>query len=196
MVPGSLSRSSLPMLPAKPPSQNIQVLVNSRRGHDSIIEPPIAIEPGPSCLDGKDRKEILRKAHDTVPSETGVFTPFGDDFIPFLPDLPSDSETPITARKKPTHVEQNINEKRRDDGHHEELMPPPPPPRTREWDKGKADVGDTYPRDRGKGKGRESQHSDKYEESRNKTIPGTSRKAPWLADVDWERCRNVATLYV
>ena len=66
--------------------------------------------------------------------------------------------------------------------------------REREWDKGKRKAAE---RDGGGGRKRkvDFDRDDGYNNKKERTN-AASRKAPWVADVDWERSTNVAELYV
>ena len=66
--------------------------------------------------------------------------------------------------------------------------------REREWDKGKRKAGE---RDSGGGRRRKADfdRNDGYNNKKER-IDAASRKAPWVADVDWEGSTNVAELYV
>jgi len=65
-------------------------------------------------------------------------------------------------------------------------------PREREWDKGK---GKMRERDGGSGRKRKAEFDqhDGYNSKKERTN-AASRKAPWVADVDWEGSTNVAEL--
>jgi non-canonical poly(A) RNA polymerase PAPD5/7 len=65
--------------------------------------------------------------------------------------------------------------------------------REREWDKGK---GKARERDGGGGKKRKADidQNDGYNNKKQRTN-AASRKAPWVADFDWEGSANVAELY-
>jgi non-canonical poly(A) RNA polymerase PAPD5/7 len=65
--------------------------------------------------------------------------------------------------------------------------------RDRETDKGK---GKGRERDDGGGRKRKADfdRSDGYDNKKQRT-DAASRKAPWVADIDWEECTNVADLY-
>jgi len=65
--------------------------------------------------------------------------------------------------------------------------------REREWDKGKRKAGE---RDGGGGRKRKADfdRNDGYNNKKERT-DAASRKAPWVADVDWEASTNVAELY-
>lgn len=77
-----------------------------------------------------------------------------------------------------------------------------PPPSMREWDRGK---------DKGRGKGWEGRQDGEHAGRKRKAeeldlndgyankkqrVAAASRKAPWAKDVDWEKCANVAEMYV
>ena len=65
--------------------------------------------------------------------------------------------------------------------------------RERDWDKGKRKAGE---RDGGSGRKRKADfdRNDGYHNKKERT-DAASRKAPWVADVDWEASTNVAELY-
>lgn len=69
----------------------------------------------------------------------------------------------------------------------------------REWDAGKDSYWDREPdrdnRDRDRDRGRNGRYdpNDGYS-SKKERMDAASRKAPWLADIDWEGCTNVAQL--
>jgi non-canonical poly(A) RNA polymerase PAPD5/7 len=66
-------------------------------------------------------------------------------------------------------------------------------PREREWDRGK---GKARERDDGGGRKRKAEfdRNDGYNNKKERT-DAASRKAPWVAEVDWEGSTNVADLY-
>lgn len=70
----------------------------------------------------------------------------------------------------------------------------PPPAPKREWDEGKRSPPRNRERERDrKGKGRE------HDEGRRggyAADAASSRRAPWVYDVEWEKCPNVAEMYV
>jgi hypothetical protein len=67
-------------------------------------------------------------------------------------------------------------------------------PPTREWDKGKS-KGRGRDRDSGRRRDRDSYGDDGYANKKQRT-DAASRKAPWVADIDWDDCNNVAEMYV
>lgn len=110
-----------------------------------------------------------------APGPSGEAKPvaeLGDDFVPFTLSEPEDE------------------------------APPAPAPR-REWDEGKRsprgrdrERGRDGERERGaKGKEREVERDDGYA-SKKQRVDAASRRAPWVAEVEWERCANVAEMYV
>lgn len=64
-------------------------------------------------------------------------------------------------------------------------------PREREWDKGKERAQD---RDNVGGKKRKADFDRDDGYSKKERMDAASRKAPWITDVDWEGCANVAEL--
>lgn len=74
-------------------------------------------------------------------------------------------------------------------------------PSEREWDKGKERMQDwDRDRDRNRGDARRSRR-DEYDRNdgyanKKQRLDAASRKAPWIADVTWEGCTNVAEMSV
>lgn len=69
-------------------------------------------------------------------------------------------------------------------------------PYAREWDKGKSRVLASDDRRHGhKRKVDEVDRQDGYDNKKQRA-DAASRRAPWVWDVDWENCRNVAEMYV
>lgn len=64
-------------------------------------------------------------------------------------------------------------------------------PREREWDKGKGRAQD---RDNTGGKKRKADFDRNDGYNKKERMDAASRKAPWVTDVDWEGCANVAEL--
>ncbi len=64
-------------------------------------------------------------------------------------------------------------------------------PRERDWDKGKGKVLD---RDNVGAKKRKADFDRNDGYNKKERMDATSRKAPWVTDVDWEGCANVAEL--
>lgn len=64
-------------------------------------------------------------------------------------------------------------------------------PRERDWDKGKGKAQD---RDNAGGKKRKADFDRNDGYNKKERIDAASRKAPWVTDVDWEGCANVAEL--
>jgi len=142
-------------------------------------------------------------------SDTNASFDQGIDFIPLACDPSSEAEWATRRR--------NVEYNERRNGR--ERTPP-----AREWDKGKASGSDTrvsrdrrgdyWDRDADHRKGKVRERSwergsernrskrkleidadDFGENKRQRTAP-SSRKAPWVKDVDWKRYNNVAELYV
>jgi non-canonical poly(A) RNA polymerase PAPD5/7 len=64
-------------------------------------------------------------------------------------------------------------------------------PREREWDKGKGKAQD---RDNVDGKKRKADFDRNDGYNKKERMDAASRKAPWVTDMDWEGCANVAEL--
>ena len=64
-------------------------------------------------------------------------------------------------------------------------------PRERDWDKGKGKAQD---RDNVDGKKRKADFDRNDGYNKKERMDAASRKAPWVTDVDWEGCANVAEL--
>ena len=65
-------------------------------------------------------------------------------------------------------------------------------PRERDWDKGKEKV---QVRDNVGGKKRKTDFDRNDGYNKKERLDAASRKAPWVTDVDWEGCANVAELF-
>lgn len=95
--------------------------------------------------------------------------------------------------------------KARDDDQDAALLPagsftvtPTDQQRTREWDRGKPNGLDRTGKERDNGKrkyGSAFEPNDGYENKKQR-MDAKSRKSPWVKDIEWERCRNVAELCV
>lgn len=142
----------------------------------------------PSSTDKKVPTSPRAKAGEP-PVLTAAF-PEGGDFIPF-----DDSGPELEKTQQPG---QDQRERKRS-------------PPTREWDRGKVRVREPSPpsdqrkrRERSwerdqKDSGRKRKHDttfdDGYENKKQRT-DAASRKAPWVSDVNWESCTNVAEMCV
>lgn len=105
--------------------------------------------------------------------------PFGDEFIPFAVS-DNEAEAPKTQDSHRNNVE-IIKEKARE----------------REWDKGKRETHGDGSRDGG-GRGTKRTYEMVFDDEdlrdhrkRRQDFAPTSRKAPWIAKVDWDSCHNV-----
>lgn len=69
-------------------------------------------------------------------------------------------------------------------------------PYAREWDKGKGRM--LANDDRGHGRKRKVDEVDLRDgyDNKKQRLNAASRRAPWVWDVDWDSCRNVAEMYV
>ncbi|KAG2357091.1 hypothetical protein BDR07DRAFT_1298717 [Suillus spraguei] len=106
----------------------------------------------------------------------------GDEFIPFAVS-DDEEEAPRTQDSHRSNVDM-IKEKARE----------------REWDKGKREIHGDGSRNGG-GLGTKRTYEMVFDDEdlrdhrkRRQDFPPTSRKAPWVAKVDWDSCRNVAEM--
>lgn len=67
-------------------------------------------------------------------------------------------------------------------------------PQVREWDRGKGKARDYESGGRKRGHD-EIDYNDGYANKKQRT-DAASRLAPWAADVEWDKCNNVAEMYV
>ncbi len=68
-------------------------------------------------------------------------------------------------------------------------------PPVREWDRGKVKGNDREEHAGRKRKVEEFDFDDGYANKKQR-VAAASRKAPWAQDVDWDKCANVAEMYV
>lgn len=109
---------------------------------------------------------------------------FIEDYIALLPS--SDSEDDFKAHRAKKGDESRGRDPSRDE----------PRPSEREWDRGK-------PRERSRERGNEARKR-KYDEAdledgyanKKQRMNAASRKAPWVYDIEWDDCKNVAELCV
>ncbi|OAX37121.1 Nucleotidyltransferase [Rhizopogon vinicolor AM-OR11-026] len=137
-------------------------------------------EPPPKRARTNDKGKSRDTEFELGEPPNGSSRPFdiGDDFLPFVA---SDSEEKVSKTQESHRREKALE---------------------REWDKGKSREGDgdgSHDRDRGaRGTKRKyemifDEDSWDYRQRRQDLYPA-SRKAPWVADVDWDSCRNVAEM--
>lgn len=126
---------------------------------------------------GKDSELELGE----LPNDLSRPFEIGDEFIPFAVS-DDETEAPKTQDSRRSNVE-TIKEKVRE----------------REWDKGKRETHGNGSRD-GDGRGTKRTYEMIFDDEdlrdhrkRRQDFP-TSRKAPWVAKVDWDSCRNVAEM--
>ena len=133
----------------------------------------------------RTRTDDKRKFRDTelelgeLPNGPSRAFDIGDDFLPFVV---SDDEAKVSKTQE---------------SHRREKVP------EREWDKGKRREGDddgSRDQDRGS-RGTKRKYEMVFDEDswdymqRRQDHHHPSRKAPWVADVNWDGCRNVAEMY-
>ena len=155
--------------------------------------------------------------------DTNGSTTFGEDFIPFVISDPSDDDLkPGPSRRRRTNREnerEHETEKKtdRDDttsrqlserqaNSNSDLSQVPTSDRVngkskmpvseREWDRGKDAADDKNDRRNGHGRSRKrkyEEYDDGYSNQKQRVEVG-SRKCPWVADLDLNRCTNVAEM--
>jgi non-canonical poly(A) RNA polymerase PAPD5/7 len=144
--------------------------VGDRPDSDTPKEPPLKRARTNGKGKGKDTELELGE----LPSGSSRAFDLGDDFLPFVV---SDEEEKISKTQE---------------SHRREKVP------EREWDKGKPREGDE---DRG-GRGTKRKYEMVFDEDswdhrqRRQDYHPTSRKTPWVDDVDWDSCHNVAEMCV
>ncbi|KAG1762629.1 hypothetical protein EDD22DRAFT_559778 [Suillus occidentalis] len=128
---------------------------------------------------GKEKDSELELGE--LPSDSSRPFEIGDEFIPFAVS-DDEAEAPKTRDSHRSNVE-IIKEKARE----------------REWDKGKRETHGDDSRDGG-GRGTKRTYEMIFDDEdlrdhrqRRQDFP-TSRKAPWVAKVDWDSCLNVAEM--
>ncbi|KII88238.1 hypothetical protein PLICRDRAFT_111020 [Plicaturopsis crispa FD-325 SS-3] len=178
-----------------------------RRERENRAEQP---EAGPSTLPSKPpsetRRRRKRKNKENGDTATGEFDAvsgefdgldsekndadnagfeIGEDFVPFVdsePPTPPPTEHADTARRK-----DRDRDTRRDDAP------------TREWDKGKGRTRD-WEWDSRNDSGSKRKHDtmidmdEVYANNRKQREQAQSRRAPWLDNIDWDSCNNVAEM--
>jgi non-canonical poly(A) RNA polymerase PAPD5/7 len=129
---------------------------------------------------GKEKDSELELGE--LPNDSSRPFEIGDEFIPFAVS-DNEAEVPKTQDSHRNNVE-IIKEK----------------PREREWDKGKREMHGDGSRDGGS-RGTKRTYEMIFDDEdlrdyrqRRQDFP-TSRKAPWVAKVDWDSCLNVAEMY-
>lgn len=152
--------------------------------------------------------------------DANVSTTFGEDFIPFVVEDPSDDKPGPSKRRRTDEGERETDENvNRDDttgrlqtserqaASNGDLNEVPTsdrvkeksrmPASEREWDRGKEPVADDkYDRRNGHDRNRKrkyEENDDGYSNRRQRVEVG-SRKCPWVADLDLNRCTNVAEM--
>jgi non-canonical poly(A) RNA polymerase PAPD5/7 len=131
---------------------------------------------------GKEKESELELGE--LPNDSSRSFEIGDEFIPFAVS-DNEAEAPKTQDSRRSNVE-ITQEKTRE----------------REWDKGKLDTHGDGSR-HGGGRGTKRTYEMVFDDEdlrdhrkRRQDFHPTSRKAPWIAEVDWDGCRNVAEMYV
>jgi len=139
---------------------------------------------------------------------------FGEDFIPFdISDDPGPSKRRRTDRTNERERETERNSDRDDTTEQQaisngDLNQVPTsdrvkgkskmPASEREWDRGKEDAvaDDKYDRRNGNGRGRKRKYEEYDDDHSNQKqrVEVGSRKCPWVADLDLDRCTNVAEM--
>jgi len=173
-APVSLDSTTTDGLPPKPfsgeprktPKKKQRRERERGRGQEEVIDVDAETEAGPSTI-----------AHEKEVGKETVTFELGDEFIPLALDSDTEREGKGKDRER---------ERRRTRGSSRE----------REWDKGKGRAQD-WERERDssarKRKADEYDRGDAYVNRKQRTETA-SRKAPWLVDLDWEGCTNVAEL--
>lgn len=132
---------------------------------------------------GKGKKKDSELELGELPNDSSRPFEIGDEFIPFAVS-DNEAEAPKIQDSHRSNVE-ITKEKARE----------------REWDKGKREThGDHGSRDGG-GRGIKRTYEMVFDDEdlrdhrkRRQDFPPTSRKAPWIAKVDWDGCLNVAEM--
>jgi non-canonical poly(A) RNA polymerase PAPD5/7 len=129
---------------------------------------------------GKEKESELELGE--LPNDSSRSFEIGDEFIPFAVS-DNEAEAPKTQDSRRSNVE-ITQEKTRE----------------REWDKGKLDTHGDGSR-HGGGRGTKRTYEMVFDDEdlrdhrkRRQDFHHTSRKAPWIAEVDWDGCRNVAEM--
>ncbi|KAI0062345.1 Nucleotidyltransferase [Artomyces pyxidatus] len=152
-------------------------------------------QAGPSSISLKDKRRTKGDGsgaatpivvEDTPPAPERTFDP-GVDFIPFgLSDEPEGEDRTRGKSDRERASDRPVN-------------------REREWDRGKGKArqweqrADERDRDRDRNGGARKRKADDYDrndgyENKKQRMDAASRKAPWVAGVDWEASANVAEL--
>ncbi|KAG2089214.1 hypothetical protein BD769DRAFT_1527146 [Suillus cothurnatus] len=129
---------------------------------------------------GKEKESELELGE--LPNDSSRSFEIGDEFIPFAVS-DNEAEAPKTQDSRRSNVE-ITQEKTRE----------------REWDKGKLDTHGDGSR-HGGGRGTKRTYEMVFDDEdlrdhrkRRQDFHPTSRKAPWIAKVDWDGCHNVAEM--
>lgn len=151
---------------------------------------------------GKYREDGERRTSDMTAGPSNIST------TPTKPKRRSKGKgsgqaTPVTPtkQKSPTAVEEPSFENNSDfialgyeddpEVHDRSRKEDKEEPREREWDKGKGKAQD---RDNVGGKKRKADFDRNDGYNKKERMDAASRKSPWVTDVDWEGCANVAEL--
>lgn len=142
--------------------------------HDTPKEPP----PKRARTNDKGKSRNTELELGELPNGSGRAFDIGDDFLPFVvgddEDIVSKTQESCGREKAPE----------------------------REWDKGKTKPEDgdgSHDRDRG-GRGTKRKYEMVFDEDsldyrqRRQHYHPASRKAPWVSNVDWDSCHNVAEM--
>lgn len=150
---------------------------NNRRRHrrrSTSPAQPSSKRPRTSGASHKG-KEPMRNGN-PEPGEIKVKTPeIGDDFVPFAV---SDAEDSPQGEPRSERVRQREKEKVGE----------------REWDVGKPPRTGDEERRSTKRKYASDEEDDRAYRRRQRFEPYDARKTPWVSQVDWDSCRNVAEM--
>ena len=153
---------------------------------------------------------------------TNGSTTFGEDFVPFITSDPSDDKPGPSRRRKTDRTNERGRETEENSDREDttclqvserqaisnsDLSQVPSSDRVngkskmpvseREWDRGKDAVADDkYDRRNGHGRSRKrkyEEYDDRHSNQKQRVEVG-SRKCPWVADLDLNRCTNVAEM--
>ncbi|KAG1734310.1 hypothetical protein EDB19DRAFT_1639124 [Suillus lakei] len=128
---------------------------------------------------GKEKDSELELGE--LPNDSSRPFEIGDEFIPFVVS-DNEAEAPNMQDSRRSNVE--ITKEKGQE---------------REWDKGKRETHGDGSRDGG-GRGTKRTYEMVFDEDvrdyrkRRQDFPPASRKAPWIAQVDWDGCHNVAEM--
>jgi non-canonical poly(A) RNA polymerase PAPD5/7 len=120
----------------------------------------------------RKRGSSKKKKETSLSAETPTLLPAPPSFLPAKPAELGDDFLPFELSESESDAQ----------------APPRP---TREWDEGKPEERDR----KGKRKDRGYEREDGYENKKQR-VNAASRRAPWVVDVEWERCSNVAEMCV